>query len=415
MQVAVRNEDHGIVVIDFLNDCRNRIIQLAGDHVPPLAGEDFQTALGVDSGQHWILHAVQLDGFFQLLVIIAVDIDRNGVELRLFQICRMECNEVRFALFGNRQRFLCLFIRRQQPIFKNLCDFRAGRTKCGGAGHGSRHRLCCGWRFRRLLRDRWFFTVGIRLCVGGLVWLLGRGVLLLRRCIRFFGGRGRRGIFHRFFNIWRWRSFFFGSLFRRFRRRIRLLAVYTCLFRRYRFLRFFRLLCSFYGFRFFLCLFLLRCRHRFYFCGLLRRFGWFLTLFADLAFRQQPTGRRADALIPKTELLCFFFRHVIDKSGNFCFLCQFACLAAAVAGDDLKLAVLALAQDDRFLDALENDAACQRLQTFRTRRRKDAAGQVMDFRQRNVDRLALRHRGIACFFFCHVLPPKIYVKKYVSP
>ena len=67
MQVAVRNEDHGIVVIDFLNDCRNRIIQLAGDHVPPLAGEDFQTALGVDSGQHWILHAVQLDGFFQLV------------------------------------------------------------------------------------------------------------------------------------------------------------------------------------------------------------------------------------------------------------------------------------------------------------------------------------------------------------
>lgn len=194
----------------------------------------------------------------------------------------MECNKVRFALFRNRQRFLCLFVRRQQPIFKNLCDFRAGRAERGRAGHGSRHWLCCGWRFRRLYAVGiwlWGRGNGFRLCIGRLVRLLGRGVLLLRCCIRFFGRCGRRCVFHRLFCIRRWRSFFFGSLFRRFRRRIGFLAVHIGLFRRCRFLRFFRLFCRFYGFWCFLCLFLLR------------RFGWFfMFLPISLSVSSRPGG-----------------------------------------------------------------------------------------------------------------------------
>lgn len=82
MQIAVRNEDHGVVVIDFLDDGRNRIIQLSRDHVPSLAGEDFQTALGVDSGQHRVFHTVQLDRLFHFLVIVAGHINRDGIQLR---------------------------------------------------------------------------------------------------------------------------------------------------------------------------------------------------------------------------------------------------------------------------------------------------------------------------------------------
>ena len=120
--------------------------------------------------------------------------------------------------------------------------------------------------------------------------------------------------------------------------------------------------------------------------------------------------------MPKTKIFRFFFRHIVDERGDFRFLCKFACFAAAIAGDDLKLSVLALAQDNRLLHAFENDAACQRFETFLARRCEDAAWQVMDFGKGNLDRLHFLSCGVAGFFFCHVLPPNdFYIKKYVSP
>ena len=79
--------------------------------------------------------------------------------------------------------------------------------------------------------------------------------------------------------------------------------------------------------------------------------------------------------------------------------------------------ILALPQNNRLLHTFEDDAACQRFETFLAWRCEDAAGQVMDFGKWDADRLDFRLRRVARFFFCHVLPPKLnfYIKKYVSP
>ena len=37
MQIAVRDKDHRVIVVNFLNDGRNRIVELTRDHVPSLA------------------------------------------------------------------------------------------------------------------------------------------------------------------------------------------------------------------------------------------------------------------------------------------------------------------------------------------------------------------------------------------
>ena len=220
-------------------------------------------------------------------------------------------------------------------------------------------------------------------------------------------------LFFRFFRFCRWCRLYLGRLFKRLRRCVRFLCV--CI-------RFFRRRCRF---RLFLWLLGFRCRCRFYpggFLGSFQRRVWLFTvcrfirrlfgcfaLFANLAFGQQLSGRRAFALVTKTKLLCFSFAHVVDERGDFRFLCKFACLAAAVARDDLKLAVLALAQDNRLLHTFEDDAACQRFETFLARRCEDAAGQVMDFGKRNVDRFPFLLCGVAGFFFCHVLPPNDFL------
>ena len=101
VQVAVRNENHRVVVVDLLDDSGDGIIQFPRDHVPPLSGEDFQTAFGIQARQYRVLYAVQLDRLFQFLVIVAGYIDGNSVELGFFQICRMKRNEVGFAVLWN--------------------------------------------------------------------------------------------------------------------------------------------------------------------------------------------------------------------------------------------------------------------------------------------------------------------------
>ena len=73
--------------------------------------------------------------FLQLLVIVAGHIDGDGIELGFLQIRRVERDEVGFSIFRNRQVLHCLFIRRQQPIFKNLRDFRTGGTQRSRTRH----------------------------------------------------------------------------------------------------------------------------------------------------------------------------------------------------------------------------------------------------------------------------------------
>ena len=202
VQVAVRDEDHGVVVIDFLDDSRNRIIQLPRDHVPSLTGEDFQTAFGVDSGKYRVFHAVQFDRLFQLLVIVAGHIDRNSVELGFFQIRRVERNEVRFAVLRDGQVLHCLFVRGHQPLVKNLCDFRTGRPQRSRTGHERRGRfdLCGLFHWRRLFGRR--FAV----------------------CIRFFRRRSRFRFFLRLLRFQCRCGFYLSWLLRRLLRHIRFLA-----------------------------------------------------------------------------------------------------------------------------------------------------------------------------------------------
>ena len=64
MQVSVRYQDFGVRVIDLLDNSRDGIIELRGDQVPTLAGNDLQSALRVDAGQNRVFHTVELNGLF---------------------------------------------------------------------------------------------------------------------------------------------------------------------------------------------------------------------------------------------------------------------------------------------------------------------------------------------------------------
>ena len=87
------------------------------------------------------------------------------------------------------------------------------------------------------------------------------------------------------------------------------------------------------------------------FRSLVRRFCGCFTFLADLTFGQQLSGRCAFRIAAQTEIPRLFFRHIIDERGNLCFLRKLTGFAAAVAGNDLKLAILALPQDNRLLYA----------------------------------------------------------------
>ena len=89
MQVSIRYQDLCVCVINFLNDSRDRIVQFPCNHVAALAGQDFKAAVRIDTGENRVLDAVELNGFFQFPVVLAVLVHRNCIEFGFFQIARV--------------------------------------------------------------------------------------------------------------------------------------------------------------------------------------------------------------------------------------------------------------------------------------------------------------------------------------
>ena len=136
VQVAVIDQDHYIRVTELLDDGGDRIVQLLGDHVAALAGHNLQTAaLRVDPGQDRVLHAVELDGLFQLPVVLAVWVHCDLVEFGLFQIAGVEDDKVGFPLLGTGQVVQRLIVRGRQSVLENLGDLCPSWALGGGAGH----------------------------------------------------------------------------------------------------------------------------------------------------------------------------------------------------------------------------------------------------------------------------------------
>ena len=146
VEVAVRDEDTGVIIVELLDDRGDGIVQLGGDQMAALAGNDLQLAVLAKTGKHGVFHAETLDGLKQLLEIVAVAVNRKGVDVRLFQIGRVERDGKGFALAGDRDRFLILFGGRVELLAQELGDQRSRRANGGGA---DRLFLFLGRRFRR--------------------------------------------------------------------------------------------------------------------------------------------------------------------------------------------------------------------------------------------------------------------------
>ena len=127
VQVSVRNKDSGVVIVELLDDRGNGIVQLGGDQMAALTRQDFQLAVLVEAGQYRVFYAEALDGLVQLLEVVAVAVNGEGVNVCFFQIGRVKNGGESFALAGDWQRFLVLLCGRAQLFAQQLCDRRACR------------------------------------------------------------------------------------------------------------------------------------------------------------------------------------------------------------------------------------------------------------------------------------------------
>ena len=265
----------------------------------------------------------------------------------------MQRDEVAFALFGDRQVFERLFVRRIQACFKYPCNGRSGRTDGGGTGRHRRglSRRCFGRSygsgllgFLALVRcgrhgGRFFFRLGR--------FTLGRS----RRC-RLFGffvlaSYGRSG--GRF--LFRLDRLALGRNHRRRLFGFFVLVSHDGYDRRF----FFRL-----G-RFGLDR---SCRRGFLVLLVLiigRNNGRFLLRFARLARRERHQLARDNCLgVERLRLVIrprLFQCHFVYKSRDRGFLGKLARLAAALTCQKLIHSVLAVADDDRLTDADRLDTA----------------------------------------------------------
>ena len=146
VQIAIRDEDTRVVIVELLDDCGDGIVQLGSDQMAALAGNDLQLAVLTKAGKHGVFHAETLDGLKQLLEIVAVAVNGKGVDVRLFQIGRVERDGKGFALAGDLDRFLILFGGRVELLAQELGDQRSRRANGGCA---DRLFLFLGRRFRR--------------------------------------------------------------------------------------------------------------------------------------------------------------------------------------------------------------------------------------------------------------------------
>ena len=175
VEVAVRHQDFRVRIGNLLDNGGDGIIQLRGDQVAALAGEDFQGALFSDPGENGVLHAVQLDGLFQLLVVLAPGVHGNGVVLGLLQIGGVQEDKESLVLFGAGNIPPGLLIRGNQTLVKHLGNGGSGRSLGGGSPHNSRGEIDCISKFRR----QSIFGPFSRNRGGGRLRLLGLRCLLL--------------------------------------------------------------------------------------------------------------------------------------------------------------------------------------------------------------------------------------------
>ena len=81
MQIAVRDEDFCVGVINTLDDGGNGIVQLCADQVAALTGENFKSAALLGARQHGVLDTGQFHRLVQLFEVVAVLIDGKIVVL----------------------------------------------------------------------------------------------------------------------------------------------------------------------------------------------------------------------------------------------------------------------------------------------------------------------------------------------
>ena len=132
VQVAVRHDDLGVRVANFLDNGGNGLIEHGGSNMAALAGQDFQPALFVEPGQHRVFDAHQFNGFQKLLEVLAFNIHGKIVVAGFLQIGRVEGDKIGLALFRGGQSFPRRLVRGREALLKNLRDSSPGRSLLGG-------------------------------------------------------------------------------------------------------------------------------------------------------------------------------------------------------------------------------------------------------------------------------------------
>ena len=116
MQIAVHHFDAGSIVVHLHDNDRDRIIELHGNVMTAMTGQQFQTALCSGSCLDRLIDAVLLDGVVQFLVVIYLAVDRERMLQEVIKIRRVQTHGERLALFGDGEVMQRLIIRFLQPV-----------------------------------------------------------------------------------------------------------------------------------------------------------------------------------------------------------------------------------------------------------------------------------------------------------
>ena len=119
---------------NFLDDGGDGVVQFRGDHVAALAGNDLQGSIVPKSGQNRVFHAVELNGFFQFLIVLALGVHGDGVVLRFHQIGGVKYDKDGFALLGGGKVLFGCLVRGRKPLWERLGDGSTNGALGGGAG-----------------------------------------------------------------------------------------------------------------------------------------------------------------------------------------------------------------------------------------------------------------------------------------
>ena len=127
MQISVGDKNFRVRIVNLLDDGGDGIIQLDRRNMAALAGQNFQSALRVDSGKDGVFDAGQLHGLQQLLKVLAVLVHGKRVVFRFLQIRRVQPDKERFPLLRNRETLQVCLGGRRQALVEYLRNSGAGR------------------------------------------------------------------------------------------------------------------------------------------------------------------------------------------------------------------------------------------------------------------------------------------------